>query len=61
MRERPTNRNGIAALAELAPYNQDSDTIHGQRAIAGSRHRVRRAAYVAPLRATRSKSRLTHK
>lgn len=44
----------IAALAGLAPINNDSGTLRGQRHIAGGRRRVRRALYMAALSAIRS-------
>lgn len=44
----------IAALAGLAPVNRDSGTRRGQRHIAGGRHRVRRALYMAALAAIRT-------
>lgn len=48
----------IAALAGLAPFNNDSGNRRGQRAIKGGRARVRKALYMAALAAARSKSRL---
>ena len=42
-------RAGIASLAGLAPFDRDSGQYHGQRRIAGGRHRVRRALYAAAL------------
>lgn len=56
-----TNRRAIAALAGIAPYNRDSGTMHGNRSIAGGRHRIRRALYMAALTASRSKSKLGEK
>jgi len=48
----------IAALAGLAPFNNDSGKRSGQRSIQGGRRRVRRALYMAALGASRSKTRL---
>ena len=48
----------VAALAGLAPFNNDSGTRQGQRAIGGGRARVRLALYMAALGAARSKTRL---
>ena len=47
------NREEIAALAGLAPYNHDSGRLKGQRAIAGGRADVRSVLYMAALSATR--------
>ena len=47
----------IAALAGLAPINQDSGLRRGQRCIRGGRKRVRDALYMAAVAAVRSKSR----
>ena len=41
------NRREIAALAGLAPYNRDSGSFRGKRAIAGGRPAVRTALYMA--------------
>jgi transposase len=41
------NRQEIAALAGLAPYNNDSGTHQGRRSIFGGRHRVRTALHMA--------------
>ena len=43
----------LAALAGLAPFNNDSGTRRGQRSIRGGRKRVRDALYVAAFVATR--------
>lgn len=56
-----TNRRAIAALAGIAPYNRDSGTMRGHRSIAGGRHRIRRALYMAALTASRSNSKLGEK
>lgn len=48
----------IAALAGLAPFNNDSGKRRGQRMIKGGRARVRNALYMAALSAAKSKSRL---
>ncbi len=47
----------IAALAGLAPFNDDSGRRRGRRAIAGGRARVRRALYMAALAAMRTSPR----
>jgi transposase len=47
------NRREIAALAGVAPFNRDSGSIHGVRAIEGGRQRLRRVLYVATVAATR--------
>lgn len=44
----------IAALAGLAPLNNDSGDRRGRRAIKGGRRRVRRALYMAALSAARA-------
>jgi transposase len=46
----------IAALAGLAPFNVDSGTYRGRRAIGGGRQRVREALYMAALNAVRRSS-----
>ena len=43
----------IAALAGVAPFNQDSGSSHGVRAIEGGRGRLRRVLYVATVAAVR--------
>lgn len=43
-----------AALAGLAPYNNDSGTLRGRRSVRGGRTRVRQALYMAALAAARS-------
>jgi transposase len=47
------NRREIAALVGVAPFNQDSGTLHGQRKIAGGRPRLRRVLYAASVAAAR--------
>jgi transposase len=47
------NRRQIAALAGLAPYDQDSGKSRGRRRIAGGRRGVRSALYMAALTAVR--------
>lgn len=47
------NRQKVAALAGLAPFNQDSGQKHGKRRIFGGRKGVRRVLYMAALSATR--------
>jgi transposase len=46
--------NEAAALAGLAPYNNDSGKFRGQRHIKGGRPQVRRVLYMAALAAARS-------
>jgi transposase len=41
------SREEAAALAGLAPFDHDSGSHHGQRAIAGGRARLRRSLYAA--------------
>ena len=45
------NRQKIAALAGLAPYNRDSGKKRGKRRIFGGRQSVRRVLYMAALSA----------
>lgn len=47
------NRQKIAALAGLAPYNRDSGKKRGKRRIFGGRQSVRRVLYMAALSATK--------
>jgi transposase len=47
------NRKKIASLVGVAPMNDDSGTIKGQRAIRGGRQTVRSALYMGTLVATR--------
>ena len=44
----------IAALAGLAPLNNDSGAMRGRRTIKGGRNRIRRALYMAALSAIRA-------
>jgi transposase len=46
----------VAALAGLAPFNVDSGSYRGKRAIGGGRKRVRDALYMAALNAVRRDS-----
>ena len=48
------NRQQIAALAGLAPYNHDSGKLKGKRSIWGGRAEVRQALYMSALTAMRS-------
>ena len=48
------NRQQIAALVGLAPFNRDSGKFHGRRAIWGGRAAVRSVLYMAALTARRS-------
>lgn len=43
------NRQKVAALAGLAPFNRDSGQMHGKRRIFGGRKGVRRVLYMACL------------
>jgi transposase len=47
------NRREAAALAGLAPFNRDSGSLHGKRAIFGGRRAVRCGLYMAALVAAR--------
>lgn len=47
------NRQEIAALVGLAPFNRDSGKFHGRRSIWGGRAAVRKALYMAALTARR--------
>lgn len=47
------NRQEIAALAGLAPFNRDSGKFHGRRTIWGGRSAVRSVLYMAALTARR--------
>ena len=47
------NRREAAALAGLAPFNRDSGSVRGKRAIFGGRRAVRCGLYMAALVATR--------
>jgi transposase len=47
------NRKQIAALVGVAPFNRDSGTLRGKRAIWGGRASVRAALYLAALTAAR--------
>ena len=47
------NRQQIAALVGLAPFNRDSGTLRGKRAIRGGRASVRSPLYMAALAACR--------
>lgn len=47
----------IAALAGLAPFNNDSGRHRGKRSIRGGRQRIRRALYMAALAAMRTSPR----
>jgi len=44
-----TNRQRIAALVGVAPYNDDSGTVFGRRRIQGGRPAARKALYMAAL------------
>ena len=47
------SRQTIGALVGLAPFNRDSGTLRGQRAIRGGRRSVRSVLYMATLSAVR--------
>lgn len=47
------NRREVAALAGVAPFNQDSGSFTGRRRIAGGRKRLRRVLYIATVAAVR--------
>ncbi len=47
------NRHQVAALAGLAPFNCDSGTLRGKRAIYGGRHAARQALYMSALTAAK--------
>ena len=47
------NRRQIAALVVVAPYNRDSGTLRGKRAVWGGRSRVRAVLYMGALVASR--------
>lgn len=47
------DRKRIAALVGVAPFNRDSGTLRGRRAVWGGRARVRSALYMAALASTR--------
>jgi len=47
------NRQEIAALVGVAPFNRDSGKFHGRRSIWGGRASVRKALYMAALTARR--------
>jgi transposase len=47
------NRGEIAALVGVAPFNDDSGTLSGQRKIQGGRGRLRRVLYLATVASVR--------
>ena len=47
------NRRQVAALVGVAPYNRDSGTLRGKRAVWGGRSRVRAVLYMGALVASR--------
>lgn len=47
------NKKRIAALVGVAPFNRDSGTLRGKRAVWGGRSRIRAALYMAALVASR--------
>ncbi len=53
------NRQEIAALAGVAPYNRDSGQYRGSRSIFGGRQRVRTAMHMAAITAMRSDHAMT--
>ena len=54
------DRRQIAALTGVAPFNRDSGTLRGRRAIAGGRAVVRSALYMSVLVSIRRKLPLAH-
>ena len=52
------NRQEIAALAGVAPFNRDSGKHKGKRVISGGRAALRHALYMAALTATRSNDKI---
>ena len=48
------DQRAAAALAGLAPYNNDSGSARGKRSVRGGRTRVRQALYMSALAAARS-------
>ena len=52
------NRQQIAALAGVAPFNRDSGKHKGKRVIAGGRAALRHALYMAALTATRANDKI---
>jgi len=50
------NPKTIAALAGLAPYNNDSGAFSGKRSVRGGRTRIRQALYMAAVSAARASS-----
>ena len=54
------DRRKIASLAGLAPFNRDSGTLRGRRAITGGRSTVRSALYMAVIVSIRHKLPLAH-
>jgi transposase len=48
------NKNQVAAMAGLAPFNRDSGALRGTRSIRGGRDAVRRVLYMAALSASRA-------
>lgn len=54
------NRKQVAALVGVAPFNRDSGTFRGKRAIWGGRAAVRSALYMATLSATRFNPVIAH-
>lgn len=53
-------RHQIAALAGVAPFNNDSGIMRGRRTISGGRKPVRNALYMAAVCASRSSPDLSH-
>lgn len=54
------DRRRIASLVGVAPFNRDSGTFHGRRAIAGGRTPVRNALYMSILVAIRRNLPMAH-
>ena len=51
-----TSAKAIAALAGLAPYNNDSGASRGKRSVRGGRRRIRQALYMAAVSIARGNS-----
>ena len=49
-----TDRRHISALVGVAPFDQDSGSVHGKRSIHGGRAELRSVLYMATLAAIRS-------
>jgi len=52
------DRNSIAAIAGLAPFNKDSGTLQGKRRITYSRQRIKAVLYMAAMSALRCNTKI---